>query len=131
MCMLNKKTLLAGMTVAALSLPGIASALSLDVFNSTNEDSTVRIAQSGLCSGRGHMTPAHGESHTSKAKVKMLCLLYKKCDAVMYPSDNCSGRPVAHMSMNTDTLETTSIVIDDPRYRVSTSGTRVNIDYAG
>lgn len=129
--MFLKKTLLTGLTVAAMALPAFASAITLDVYNATNEDSTVRIAQSGLCSGRRHMTPAHGESHTPKAQVKMLCLLFKKCDAVMYPSDNCTGNPVAHLSMNTDTMESTVVSIDDPHYAVKTGGNRVDILYAG
>ena len=128
--MISKKHLFTGLTIATLACPGLASALSLDVYNATNEDSTVRIKQSGLCSSiGGHVTRAHNETHTSQAKVKMLCLLAAKCDAVMYPSDNCTGDPVAHLSITTRDLKVNVNSVDDPRYKITVKGTRVDLGY--
>ena len=130
--MISKKSLLAGLASAALALPALASALTLDVYNNTNEDNTVRIKQSGLCSSiGGHITRAHSETHTAQAKVKMLCLLASTCDAVMYASNNCSGKPIAHLSLSTRDLVATLISLDNPHYTVALNRNRVEIGYAG
>jgi hypothetical protein len=57
--------------------------------------------------------------------------MHKKCDAVMYPSNNCTGNPVAHLSIDTDTLVSNVDQLLDPRYGILSHANRIDIVYAG
>ncbi len=136
-----KKKLLLGSALAILSLP-VASFADLVTYNYTKEVSAVKIQSTGACSGLlGHSTdPVHadgtpGQSSTGALAIRLLCAGSQKntCHATMYASSNCTGNPVANMSLDMTTLAAT---VDngqmlDPKYSVTTSGANVYIRYAG
>ncbi|EKD73370.1 MAG: hypothetical protein ACD_45C00342G0003 [uncultured bacterium] len=128
-----KKTTLIGSVIALFSLPVIASA-NLDTINNTNEDSAVRITSNILkpCSGStGHYTPAHGESQTTPLQVRLLCTKTSGiCTADMYPSKDCSGEKIATVSIDLSTLAVNVDQIYDTHYVITSTESKVEINYS-
>jgi hypothetical protein len=141
--MLLKKKLILGSVLAIMSLPVISHA-DLLTYNDTNEESTVKITSAAgqPCSGTfGHYTskkggdPAHNPDVTNLSGVRLLChqlVGSGTCTATMYATRNCTGNPIAYLSMAIPSLKVTVLQTLSP-YKVVTEGdgtVRIKYDHA-
>lgn len=132
--MLFKQTFVLSSALALLSLPVIASA-NLDTFNHTNEDSSVKILKSGICSSKvpvfGTYTPANGQSSVTPLGVRAICAAGSgECMADIYMTRDCSGPVVANAKLNLGTITVTSINMISTKYKIDANGSVINIYYA-
>lgn len=125
-----------------VTLPLIANA-TLENFNYTNEDSSVRVTSGKVhpCSSdAGVYTPKAspngdpGYSFVKDTEIQGLCLgsANKTCTADIYNTNNCTGDKVAVASLDLNTKSVTSIMVTDPRYvfEVENGGTVLRVRYA-
>ena len=129
-------------TLALISMPLIANA-SLDLYNYTNEDSTVRVTSGSIkpCSSDlGVYTPKAspngepGNKFVKDSEISGLCITSKDktCTADIYNSNNCTGQVVGQASLSLNSKSVTSIVVTDSRYsfEVEGNGTVLKVRYA-
>ncbi len=126
-----KKIALIGSAVAALGLPVLASA-DLVTVNNTNEFSSVRIQQTGICPTR--TTAPHGSLPTAIGTVRTICGNPLKktgdCTATVFASSDCSGAPVATVTIDLANLNIKAINNLSGSYAVSSPAfSTVQIDY--
>lgn len=130
--MFLKKMALIGSAVAALGLPVIACA-DLVTVNNTNEPSSVRINATGICPTR--VTEAHQTLASAISIVRTICGSPLKrsgdCAATVFASRDCSGAPIATVTIDLANLNIKSISNDDKSvYNVhSPAFSTVQIDY--
>lgn len=124
--MLLKKCALVAATVAALSLPVLASA-DLVTINNTNEPSSVRLS-TGLCPTR--VTPAHQSISTPIGMVRLLCggRTSGTCDADVFASGNCGAPQAGSVTIDLSNLNVTVNSSIAP-YVITANGSTVTISY--
>lgn len=127
-----KKIALIGSAMAVLGLPVIASA-DLVTANHTNEYSSVRV-QTGICPTR--TTPPQQTLSTPISQVRTICGNPLKrtgtCAATVFASDNCSGAPVANVTIDLSDAHIVGITnLRTDTYNVHSDGSStVTIDYS-
>lgn len=129
-------------TLALISLPVVTNA-SLDLYNYTNEDSTVKVTSGSInpCSSDlGVYTPKMepngkpGKKFVKDSEISGLCITSKDktCTANIYNTNNCTGDKVGEASLSLITKSVTSITPTDSRYifEVTNNGTVLTVKYA-
>jgi len=125
--MFLKKIALVGSAVVAFGLPVLACA-DLVTVNNTNQYSSVRV-QTGICPTR--VTPPHQSLATPIGIVRTICGGRKSgdCAATVYASSDCSGAPVANITIDLGNLNIKAISNLSPSYNVhSDAFSTVTID---
>jgi len=120
------------LSLVFLSVPAIAG--NLDTYNHTNEDSSVVISSNNRCSGPLKYTPKQvngvaGHTSTTAFEARILCSNKNPCDAVMYPSNNCTGGAVASARIDLNTMNVTVLQMLDNRYKIVTGNNVVHVLY--
>lgn len=119
--------------VSAMALPPFPKG-TLQITNNTKHDVTSKI--DGNCSssllGNAGITKAGETSKISPTQILLACassLLQTNtlCNATVYPSNNCSGNPIAKVTLDTQTgikqVETSAdYIIDANGFTVSVAG---------
>jgi len=130
-------------TLAMISMPLLAHA-SLETFNYTHEDSSVRVTSGAIkpCSSdAGVFTPKMGtdgqpgHSSVNDTSISGLCLTSKNktCTANIYNSNNCTGDLVGEASLDLNTKRVTAIKSTNSRYtfEVDGNGSILRVRYTG
>ncbi len=116
--------------IALACLPIIASASDLTLVNNTNRDST-SVINNGVCStilGSAGVTKAHTTNVVPESKINMACILNRtNCKADVYMTNNCSGKVVATVTMDTKS-GVKAVAMKDNTYKIMAQGFRVEME---
>jgi len=134
------KTSLTAITLFAMPLISYAS---LEIYNYTDKDSSVRITSGSIhpCSSdKGVYTPKRssdgtpGHSATTDMQIKGLCVTSQNnvCSADIYTSNNCTGDKIGNATLSLVTKAVINLTRYDNRYEfeILNNGTLLKVRYA-
>ncbi len=116
-------TLLTTITASAFAVPN------LYVINNTNQYSSVLITSGTkpICSPT--TTPPGGTTTVGRIAVRVACSFKAICTAELYTSNNCTDKNIANITIDTNTLTISNLILHYPdQYQVTASGTTVSIN---
>lgn len=118
------------MFATLISLPLMSFAGDLTLVNNTNQDST-SVINNGVCStilGSTGITKAHSTNVVPESKINLACILNRSnCKADVYMTNNCTGKVVATVVMDTK-KGIKSVDIKDKSYQIDAKDFRVELN---